>query len=144
MATQQGDTISREKWIIIDRVLCHKRETRQVNLSSVLEESTDDLWLPMLRHSDSLSSLFSSDYSMVSKYKEEGYYKLMPKVCVDGLILQSHSDPRNPVTKSSRKIMSQRLIRTAASFTNRMVAKFTQKINDFRPNRVNQDRVKLD
>ena len=61
---------------------------------------------------------------------EEGDYRPMPEVVVDGVILEAHSDNRNPVPKRRRKVMRKIIISTAASCTNQMVPNFTHNIND--------------
>ena len=67
----------------------------------------------------------------------------MTKVDVDGVILETQSDPRYPVAKKRRKIKPQRIIITSASHTKQMVSNFTRNINDCRLIRVNTTRVKL-
>ena len=62
---------------------------------------------------------------------------------VYGVILESHSYPREPAAKKTRNIMPQQLFRTATSRTNRVVANFYRKINDLCISRVNKTRVKL-
>ena len=55
--------MSREKRVIIDRVEKNGGKNQRVNLSSRWEKSTNDILLPMLRHSESLSLTSSSDGS---------------------------------------------------------------------------------
>ena len=67
----------------------------------------------------------------------------MTEIDVDYVTLESHRDPIYSVSKKRRKIMPQQLRSTTASFTKRMVANFTRKINYFRLARVSKTRVKL-
>ena len=67
----------------------------------------------------------------------------MSEVDVDVIILETRSDPRDPVAKKSRKIMPQQLRRTTASRTKQMVANFTMKINYWHIAKVNETKVKL-
>ena len=69
------------------------------------EYSTDEILLPMLRHSDSGSSTFSSDDSKVEQDIEEEYFEPNPEADVNGVIFESYLDPRDPVAKKQRKIM---------------------------------------
>ena len=48
----------------------------------------------------------SDDYS-AEEDKEEEYYEPITEVGVDGVILESHSDPRNPVANRRKKVMTQ-------------------------------------
>ena len=86
----------------------------------------------MLRHSVSLLSTSRSDDHTSEKDEEKGDFGPIPEVEIYGVILESHSDPRDPVTKKRRKIIPQKLISTAASHTKWMVSIFTRKINDRR------------
>ena len=55
MATQQGDNISRYQRVNIDMGEQSKRATRRVNILYMWEDSTEEILLPMLRHSDIFS-----------------------------------------------------------------------------------------
>ena len=67
----------------------------------------------------------------------------MTEVDVYGEILEAQNDPRDTVSKERRKVTPQRLSRTSASHTKRMVANFNQNINDHQFYRVNKTRIKL-
>ena len=51
-----------------------------MNLSDMWAESTDDLLIPILRHSDSFSSTPNSYDYTVEEYKEEKYHKPITEV----------------------------------------------------------------
>ena len=83
----------------------------------------------MFIHSDRLSSTSISDDFKTKEDIEEEDFEPIPEVDIDGVILESHSDPRDPVAKNSKKLMLQQLNITATLRTNRMVDNFTQEIN---------------
>ena len=97
----------------------------------------------MLQHSDSLSATYISDYYIVEEDKEGGYFEPIPAVNVDGVIIEFHSDPIDPVAKNRRKIMNQQLISTNALYKNSMVANLIRKINNLCLAMINQTRVEL-
>ena len=67
----------------------------------------------------------------------------MHEVDVNGVILESWSDPRDPVSNIRSKIIPQQLIIAATSRTEGLVANFSWKMNYYQLARVNQTRVKM-
>ena len=80
---------------------------------------------------------------MAEEEEEEVYFKPIPDLDVDGVILEAHSDPRDLVSKKKRNIMPQQLSSTVASLTNLMFDNFNWEINYRRLVRLNQTRLKL-
>ena len=137
MSIGQIKNISRDQQSIIDRGEHHEWENQQGNLSDMWTKYTYDILLPMLRHPYSLYSTSGSDDSNEEEDEEDGYLEPMPEVDADGAILESHRDPRYHVANNRRKILTQQLISTSNSRTQKMVYTFIQKINVRRLTRVN-------
>ena len=108
-----------------------------MNLLAKWEDSTDDILLPILIHSESLLSTSSSDYSTAKEDKKEEYFKPIHEVDINDVIFEAKIETIDHVFKKRRNIMTQKLTSTAVLCTKRMVSKFTRKIHDWRCTRVN-------
>ena len=83
----------------------------------------------MLRYSDSLSSTFISDSFTREEDKYEEYIETVHELNVNSVILEYHSDHKDPIVNKSRKVMTQQLIRTTNSRTKWIITNFTGKFN---------------